>query len=676
MMEALLLVFALGTSPQAWVRQKTSGWCSPSIADTHGNVTDTCTGVDPRALDRLNALLNQENQELNQKIQEANEWAEKYFELEKRLAEPTEDEQLSKEAEAYLHQGDLDKAQSILDGLLQREEHEVDQIAANHFNMALILELQFQPALALPHLETAYRYRPDNIDYSEQYARELVSADKFDQAESVVERNLSHIRELATNDPGGYLPLEAKTLRTLAFIYGSLGKLKEAEGSYEESTGLYAGLAEKDPSTYLLPESEALDGLASIYEKSGMTDEGERCYRESADVFRRAATEFGGVYTVDAAMLLDHLATHYAKLQNTAEAEATYEQLLGTARIMAANNEAGYGWVLALALGHVGDLYAQTGRSAEAEGAYKESLAIFRQMPDSVPVYHKLEAATLNNLGALYASSGKFSDASVSYEEALRTLQAMPGDDPDRPGLAAGEQHNLGIAYYNLGRLTDAEQAYSGSIAVYRTLETTGRPEYMVKLAANLGALGNTYQRDNKLSLAAGAYKECAEICRGLAAADPTAHGLDFAMSLNNLGTFYSQTQQWSDAVDYYTRSLDAFRSLATAGHGHPREEAWVLVNLGGLGLDHHLATKTARAYVEQAVRVQTGLWKTNPSLYGDDLAGGLILKAQFLGLSGRHRAEACGLVSEAQRIASLASVAQAARTLEERCKNSAEKSN
>jgi tetratricopeptide (TPR) repeat protein len=185
-----LLLISLAALPQGSVRQKTQGWCSPSIANVEGNITVNCVGVDPRAVQRLNELLSQKDQQLREKIQQANEWAEKYFELEKRLSEATDDARLSEAAAAYLHEGELDKAEAILNDLLQREEQLVDRAAANNFNLALILDLQFQPAEALLHLEKAYHYRPDNVEYAHQYARALESANRLDDAEEVYRKNL------------------------------------------------------------------------------------------------------------------------------------------------------------------------------------------------------------------------------------------------------------------------------------------------------------------------------------------------------------------------------------------------------------------------------------------------------------------------------------------------------
>ncbi len=43
--------------PASRIEQKTAGWCAPAVADIEGNVTINCQGVDPKALARLNELL-------------------------------------------------------------------------------------------------------------------------------------------------------------------------------------------------------------------------------------------------------------------------------------------------------------------------------------------------------------------------------------------------------------------------------------------------------------------------------------------------------------------------------------------------------------------------------------------------------------------------------------------
>src|SRR5712692_11788143 len=110
-----LTVVAAQQQAQVTIVQKTSGWCSPAIANVSGNVTVNCIGVDPRALKRLNALLNRRTLELGAKIREADEWAQSYHELEGRLSAVGDDSELSRQAQELLRKGELEGAGAILD---------------------------------------------------------------------------------------------------------------------------------------------------------------------------------------------------------------------------------------------------------------------------------------------------------------------------------------------------------------------------------------------------------------------------------------------------------------------------------------------------------------------------------------------------------------------------------
>src|SRR5271165_2473592 len=181
-----LVVMAAAQQPAATIVQKSSGWCSPNVANVVGNVTVNCIGVDPRALKRLNVELDRKNLQLADKIREADEWTRRYKELETRLSEAGDDSVLSRQAEEYLHQGELEKAGAILDQILGGEEKQIDRTAANHYNRALVFELQFRPLDALPHLEKAYRYRPAEWKYGQEYAYVLLRQNDFARAERVM----------------------------------------------------------------------------------------------------------------------------------------------------------------------------------------------------------------------------------------------------------------------------------------------------------------------------------------------------------------------------------------------------------------------------------------------------------------------------------------------------------
>ena len=55
---------------------------------------------------------------LADKIREADEWTSRYQELEAGLREAGDDTALSRQAEEYLHEGELEKAGRILDQIL------------------------------------------------------------------------------------------------------------------------------------------------------------------------------------------------------------------------------------------------------------------------------------------------------------------------------------------------------------------------------------------------------------------------------------------------------------------------------------------------------------------------------------------------------------------------------
>ena len=100
---------AVSTARAATITQHTEGWCSPAVwVKTQGHVTITCHGVDPKALQRLNELLDKKDLELQEQIREAEDWTHKYHELSQRLAEAGKDDKLARQADTLLKEGKLE----------------------------------------------------------------------------------------------------------------------------------------------------------------------------------------------------------------------------------------------------------------------------------------------------------------------------------------------------------------------------------------------------------------------------------------------------------------------------------------------------------------------------------------------------------------------------------------
>lgn len=77
------------------MQQITYGWCSPAIHNVTGNVAITCNGVDPKALARLNELLDKKDLEPEAKVRQAESWTRTYLELKDRLASLGETNELA-----------------------------------------------------------------------------------------------------------------------------------------------------------------------------------------------------------------------------------------------------------------------------------------------------------------------------------------------------------------------------------------------------------------------------------------------------------------------------------------------------------------------------------------------------------------------------------------------------
>jgi tetratricopeptide (TPR) repeat protein len=322
-----ILASVLRAQPPAIV-QKTSGWCSPAIANVVGNVTVNCIGVDPRALQRLNSELKRKNLQLSEKIREADEWTRRYKELEAQLSEAGHDSILSRRAEEALHEGDLEKAGAILDQILASEEKQIDRTASNHYNRALVFELQFRLLDALPHLQKAYQYRPEQVKYGEEYGRVLIRENDFTHAEAVLLGTLENARRLAKANSATDQPGVAGTLNKLANIYRTTQRTKEAEAALREALDIYRQLAKTNPEVYQPDLAGTLNNLAILYRATQRTKEAEAALQEALDTDRKLAKTNPAVYQPDMAGTLNNLGVLYFVTERMREAEVAFEEAL------------------------------------------------------------------------------------------------------------------------------------------------------------------------------------------------------------------------------------------------------------------------------------------------------------------------------------------------------------
>jgi tetratricopeptide (TPR) repeat protein len=241
------------TATAADIQQTTDGPCSPAI-NGNGNTVKCGGDVDPRAMARLEELLDMKDRDLNQKIADANEWVRKYNELNAQLTEARrqaaakgEDATLVQTAQDLLHQGKLDEARKIYDRLIASDEANVDRAAQDHFARATIFALQFHMIEAMPDYAEAYQLRPKNPQYAGEYAQAAYNERQFAEAERGWVAALQLYHDLAALDPGAYRHEVALTLNGLGNLYSETDRSADADKAFTQALTIYRELAADDP---------------------------------------------------------------------------------------------------------------------------------------------------------------------------------------------------------------------------------------------------------------------------------------------------------------------------------------------------------------------------------------------------------------------------------------------
>jgi Tfp pilus assembly protein PilF len=491
----LLAAFAWsGLAAAADVEQSTRGWCSPAINGSQN--TFTCAGVDPRAVARLNELLDLKDLSLQQKTAEANEWVRKYNELNAQLTDARrqleangEDATLVQTAQDLLHEGKLDEARKIYDRLIASDDANVDRAAEHHFTRAIIFALQFRMVDALPDYAEAYQLRPHELLYASEYGRAAFNERQYAEAERVWTGELPLSRNLAARDPA-YKPVVATTLNDLGTLYEATHRLTESKKALSEALTVRRDLAARDPA-YRADVAMTLLNLGNLYGDTDRSAKAKKTYGEALTILRDIAAR-DPAYHPFLAITLNNLGLFYADAGDLPSAEKAYDEALSICRDLAARYD-GYRPDLGATLNNLGLLYVRTSRPAKAEKTYNEALSIRRDLAARDPgAYRPALASTLNNLANLYHDTDRAADAEKVLSEAVSIFRDLAADDPAYRPVLAADLTNIGSLYGQSGRIVEAEQAFTENLAVYRELaannpaQYAGEVEKLTKLLAEI----------------------------------------------------------------------------------------------------------------------------------------------------------------------------------------------
>jgi len=468
-----LVVLAALQQVQVTIVQQSSGWCSPNIANVNGNVTVNCIGVDPRALRTLNEQFRRKNLQLKDLVSEANRWAEQYHELERRLADAGDNAELSHQAEEYLHQGDLKKAEEILKQILPEDEKNVDRSAADHYNLALAFELEFRPVDALPHLAKAYQYRPDNPYYAREYGKMLQDVGRYEDAKRVLDSALTKLEELSHGEPSKYELEIVLTLNRRGALFMRMARFDDAEGDFTRAIKSSEHLGLPESQKYWL--ATMVNNEAAIHCEEGKLQECESEYRESEKIFTglNAPYEKAGAW--------HNLGVVYTKLERFEEAEQNFQRALWYRQLFAMAG-ASSRVELAATLNGLGKLYygialirGDKSKLADSEAMLTRAAQIMSEVAKSAGTedYQSIVAETTQNLALVYCQEPKPLDAHKRFDEVLQIRRRQAESDVtgvEYAGALGESLEEAGTCYFLLREMPNAVKATEDAVAVLRPL--------------------------------------------------------------------------------------------------------------------------------------------------------------------------------------------------------------
>jgi hypothetical protein len=560
MIAVLLLAAVAAAQAPAVIHQSTSGWCSPVIANVVGNVTVNCIGVDPRALSRLNAQLAGKNQQLAAKIAEANDWVDRYHELEAQLRLAGANRELSKQAEDYVHQGEFEKARTVLDQLLKEDAKEQDRIAGDYYQRGLLAELEFKPQEALPDFERAYLLSPDKLTFANKYTANLLDEHEFAKAEPVlnaaIEKGRGNIakNQTADREPFSWL------LYSRAVLMAQTSRFNAAEQDYQEAIAQFRVLAKDNP-RYQQHVANVLTDLGNVLQNTGRMDAANSAFNEAAGIVRGLPdSESKNIFLSE---ILLNQALVYMALGKTSDAVSLTEQSVGILRELAKAKPAAYEANLGLALNNMAAYQQVTGHLPEAEQTGKESVEILSRAAASNPGAHNAEAAQAY---ATYANilSGQHrrDEADANFQKSLAILRDLAKQSPEGYEKDLAKiLYETGYNEWNWNRNADAEKSFNESLQIRRRLAATSFEAYGPGLAEVADGLGRLYVADNNMTAAEPLLREAVDAYRRLAAASPGRYQAPMARDLQVLALVYvtrkdlAQTRQVSkDGLEIFLR--------------------------------------------------------------------------------------------------------------------------
>lgn len=487
--------------PSMTINQSTSGWCSPTILNVIGNVYLTCIGVDPRALVALNEKLKTEKLKGEAALAFADEWAQKYRDLDRRLGSLADEPKLMRRVQQYLHSGRLDEAQHILEQMIGAEEKQTEKLASHYFDLASIHALSFREQESFVCIERAYRYRPEDMIYSQAYSQSLLNRAQFLEAESVLQHFLSRAHTISVTRHLRSNLFEAVALEQLALVYWNTGRLTHALEAEGDAIEILRWSSSKPSPNLVGKLSIDLSYLATMYSESKELEASEKASVEAIGLSL-------GLLTKDPEEYLPLFANNLDKLTTTLQLEGKWNDAIENEKsalflYTKLEKQRGRGRFLhaiAQCQSSLGGLYFHLGRLDEAAGSIDAAFLIrLKLASSSSPLSQSELADTLLDAGMILTARGRTHEAGVMYRRAVILSRELTETQPSAfSHLYARALIGVGVIELNDKDYMQASNDLSEGVSILQQNVYVHPNASRDDLGKGLDALGFTYMQQGK----------------------------------------------------------------------------------------------------------------------------------------------------------------------------------
>lgn len=478
----------------------------------------------------------------------------------------------------------------------------------------------------------------------------LRSVGEDDAALSTIERSVDIYARLGVMNPAVYLGPLAQALTNLSNVRSDRGDLGEAFDTAGRAVDIRRRLVEINPVGGLSGLALALDAITGIQAARGDLDGALASMQESVTLLKRCGKVNPEQDLPHLARALSNLAARLGAVGRHAEALTTVEESVTAYRLLVRTDPVENLPGLANALNNLVGCYITSGDLQSALAVMHETVGLYRQLVGvNAAAYMSEYARALSNLSNRQAAVGQVRAALESIEKAVEMRRELARQNPGTElGRLANSLQNLSLHQAAIGRYNAAITAIGEACQIMEVV-AAANPAHLPQLASALNNRAKIHTEISDVQRAQSYAERSLAIYRYLAEANPSAFLENLPTALYNAAAHRARNNDDAGALAASRESLDVRRQLMQENEAYRPLLASGLTSLANQLIDdEHIAEATSLA--EEAIVINAGLAKRNPSTHLPDLASNLTLLAACYGKGG-DRKRALTVMREAVEI-------------------------